>query len=96
MAEARPLPPRSIQLEYRFDRLLSDKLAQVFQSLVPDKRWSVPTPIPNCAPQTSEISDEQTSRNLRSGLFGPPEGEPCDLNHKMAVLNHNVAAADVT
>ena len=83
MAEAKPLPPRSLQLEYRFDRLLSDKLAQVFQLLVPDQRRAVTNPITNLAvqtlaAQTLEVSSEQTSRDLRSGLFGSSEGEPHD------------------
>jgi hypothetical protein len=30
-----------IQLEYRFDRLLGVKLEQVYQLLVPEKRWQV-------------------------------------------------------
>lgn len=35
MAEAKTSPPRTLQLQYRFDRLLPNKLAQVFQVLVP-------------------------------------------------------------
>jgi hypothetical protein len=78
VAEARPLPPRALQLEYRFDRLLSDKLAQAFQVLVPDQRRPVSTAIPNRAPQTLEVRSEQTSCDLRPGLFGSTEGEPHD------------------
>jgi hypothetical protein len=29
----------TLQLEYRFDRLLTIKLERVYQLLVPDKRW---------------------------------------------------------
>jgi hypothetical protein len=31
-------------LEYRFDRLLAVKLEQVYQLLVPNKRWPVGVP----------------------------------------------------
>ena len=37
MAERKPVRQRALQLEYRFDRLLPDKLAQVYQVLVPDQ-----------------------------------------------------------
>src|SRR5689334_10580109 len=78
VAEPKPAPLRTLQLEYRFDRLLSEKLAQAYQVLVPEKRRPVTTAEPPCALQTSEISDEQTSCNLRSSLFGSPEGESHD------------------
>jgi hypothetical protein len=45
-------------LEYRFDRLLSAKLEQVYDLLVPDKRWPLQTPI-------QEKLNEQTGRHLR-------------------------------
>ena len=32
---------RTLQLEYRFDRLLPDKLAHVYQLLVPDRRQPI-------------------------------------------------------
>jgi hypothetical protein len=32
----------TIQLEYRFDRLLPAKLEEVYELLVPDKRWANP------------------------------------------------------
>ena len=41
MAEPKPPTPRTLQLEYRFDRLLPEKLAQAFQVLVPDKRQPI-------------------------------------------------------
>jgi site-specific DNA recombinase len=41
---------------------LSDKLAQAFQVLVPDQRRPASTAIPNCAPQTLEVSREQRAR----------------------------------
>jgi len=62
-------------LEYRFDRLLSEKLAQAYQVLVPDKRRPITMAGSTCVAQTSEMSDEQTSGNLRSSLFGSSEGE---------------------
>ena len=37
MGEPKPIRPRTLQLEYRFDRLLPDKLAHVYQLLVPDQ-----------------------------------------------------------
>ena len=72
MAEPKPAPPGTLQLEYRFDRLLPEKLAQAYQVLVPDKRRPITTAEPTCVTQTSEISDEQTSSNLRSSLFVAP------------------------
>jgi len=38
VAEPKPVPQRTLQLEYRFDRLLPEKLAQAYRVLVPDKR----------------------------------------------------------
>jgi hypothetical protein len=43
MAEPKPPKPRTLQLEYRFDRLLSEKLAHTYQVLVPDKRRPLTT-----------------------------------------------------
>ncbi len=41
MGEAKSSRQRTLQLEYRFDRLLSDKLAHVYELLVPDRRQSI-------------------------------------------------------
>ncbi len=41
MDEPRSNRPRACRLEYRFDRLLPEKLAQVYQLLVPEKRRPV-------------------------------------------------------
>ena len=38
MAEPKPVAARTVQMEYRFDRLLPDKLAQAYHLLVPDRR----------------------------------------------------------
>ena len=51
---------RTLQLGYRFDRLLSDKLAHAYQLLVPDKRQ----PIGGAAPK-------QTSPGSRHRLNWP-------------------------
>jgi hypothetical protein len=78
VAESKPPKPRTLQLEYRFDRLLSEKLAHAYQVLVPDKRRPLTTAESTCVTQPLEINHEQTSRNLRSSLFGSPEGESHD------------------
>ena len=59
MAEPKPAQPRTVQLEYRFDRLLAEKLAQAYQVLVPDKRRPIAATGSECIRRTSEISDEQ-------------------------------------
>jgi len=65
-------------LEYRFDRLLPDKLAQVYQLLVPDQR----RPVGGIRERdleskpVTEMRNEQASRHLRAGLLGSTEGEP--------------------
>ena len=51
MGEPRRIGHATCRLEYRFDRLLPDKLAQVYQLLVPDKRradgrWQKPAESP--------------------------------------------------
>jgi len=37
-------PCAVVQLEYRFDRLLSAKLEQAYELLVPDHRWPLGVP----------------------------------------------------
>ena len=80
MGEPRSNRPRTCRLEYRFDRLLPDKLAQVYQLLVPDKRRPVgrmgesPAESP---PSSTEITDEQTSCR-------------CDLKSALAHLRCNL------
>jgi len=71
VGELRSTRLRTCRLEYRFDRLLLDKLAQAYQLLVPEKRRPIgirertlesPEPI-------TEISDEQAGSCLRAGLL---------------------------
>jgi len=47
VAEPKPTKPRTLQLEYRFDRLLSEKPAQAYQVLV-DKRRPLTTAESTC------------------------------------------------
>jgi hypothetical protein len=65
VAEPKPVPPRTLQLEYRFDRLLSEKLAQAYQVLVPDKRRPITTAEPACVTQTSDarVSSDRQKEN---------------------------------
>jgi hypothetical protein len=64
----------ALQLEYRFDRLLAAKLEQVYDVLVPDKRWLVRARESKAIPE--EELNEQTRRHLCSGVIGSAEGEP--------------------
>src|SRR5712691_11983964 len=75
VAEPKPTSRRALQLEYRFDRLLPDKLAQVYQALVPDKRWSTGAVLEAAARPPLEVMNEQDSSNLRARLLRPAEGE---------------------
>jgi hypothetical protein len=65
VAEPKPVPPRTLQLEYHFDRLLSEKLAQAYQVLVPDKRRPITTAEPACVTQTSDarVSSDRQKEN---------------------------------
>jgi hypothetical protein len=58
-----------IQLEYRFDRLLSVKLEQVYQLLVPEKRWQVGS-LSADGNQGEDELNEQTRRHPMPG--SPP------------------------
>jgi len=71
VGERPPGRRHTIQLEYRFDRLLSAKLEQVYELLVPDKRWALQTPI-------QEKLNDEASRHLRSSVFRSTEGESDD------------------
>jgi hypothetical protein len=46
VGESKPVRQRNLQLEYRFDRLFSDKLAQAYQLLVPDRRQTIGVKMP--------------------------------------------------
>lgn len=78
MAEPKRTPRSALVVEYRFDRLLPEKLAQVYQVLVPDKRWAIGQVVPASATPSLEVMDEQDSRYLRASLFRPTEGESHD------------------
>jgi hypothetical protein len=75
VGEPRSTRPRTLQLEDRFDRLLPDKLAHVYQWLVPDRRQPIGVDTPKQADQTSGVNDEQASSHLRPRVLGSPEGE---------------------
>jgi hypothetical protein len=64
----------TLQLEYRFDRLLAVKLERVYQLLVPDKRRPLGASPTGFRPHWEELN-ESPRRPLRSGLLGLPEGE---------------------
>src|SRR5262252_8709390 len=78
VGEPRSTRPRTCRLEYRFDRLLPDKLAQAYQLLVTDQRRPVggnrERPLESAEP-TTEINNEQASGHLRAGALGSTEGE---------------------
>jgi hypothetical protein len=57
-----------VHLEYRFDRLLPDKLAQVYEVLVPDHRWPLGGTLPAAASQARELSHDPAGRHLRARL----------------------------
>ena len=75
MGEPKPIRQRNLQLEYRFDRLLPDKLAQAYQLLVPDRRQTIEVKKPKPAKPTMEVSDEQASSDLCARVLGSAEGE---------------------
>ena len=58
MGEPKPIRQRTLQLEYRFDRLLADKLAHVYELLVPDRRQPIGGDTPKGANPTSGVSHE--------------------------------------
>jgi site-specific DNA recombinase len=73
--EPKPLRQRTLQLEYRFDRLLPDKLAHVYQLLVPDRRQSIGGKTLKQTNPSSGVNDEQASSDLCARVLGSPEGE---------------------
>ena len=78
MAEPRPIAARVLRLEYRFDRLSADKLAQAYQLLVPDRRRAIAETSAESFRPHSEINDEQTRGDLCSSVFRSAEREPHD------------------
>ena len=73
MAERKATPRHALQLEYRFDRLLTEKLTQVYQLLVPDKRWSIGQVLPTV--ESAEVEDEQNGSHLYARFLRQTEGE---------------------
>ena len=69
VAEPKPVRTRALAWEYRFDRLLPEKLAQVYRVLVPDKRWPIAGARVPSAPARVEMTDGQTGRDLRARLL---------------------------
>ncbi len=63
MASRRPTRRYTLQWEYRFDRLLALKLEQVYQLLVPHKRWPVGVSAAD-AKQPQEYINELPRRDL--------------------------------
>ena len=66
MADQAAGTPLVVRFEYRFDRLLSAKLAQSYAVLVPDHRWAVTT----SAPVAQEPVHEHPRRHLRARVVG--------------------------
>jgi len=56
---------RQLQLEYRFDRLVGEKLAQAYQLLVPERSAEIGA--------KSEVNDE-TNSHLCTGVVRTPKG----------------------
>jgi hypothetical protein len=69
VAEPKPASRRTLELEYCLDRLLANKLAQVYQVLVPDKRWATEPVLEAGVRAPLEEIDEQDSGHLRACLF---------------------------
>jgi hypothetical protein len=73
MARRPALDDRALQFDYRFDRLLPQKLEQVYEVLVPPVR----RPIGSVEfDSLQEKVNEQTSCNLCAGFLRPSEGGP--------------------
>lgn len=60
----RPPVQRTLVLEYRFDRLLAEKLVQSYELLIPDRRW----PTAGEPGSRQEVVSEETSRPVRARL----------------------------
>ena len=76
MGEPKPVRQRALQLEYRFDRLLADKLVHVYQLLVPERRQSIGRETPQATNPVSGVNHEQASSDLCARVIGPREGDP--------------------
>jgi hypothetical protein len=58
----RPPVQRTLHLEYRFDRLLAEKLVQAYELLIPDKQW----PAGGELRSRQEVVNEETGRPVRA------------------------------
>ena len=56
---------RNLRLEYRFDRLFEEKLAQVFQALAPAKLGII-----GAAAETKEAMNDKARSHLRASVIG--------------------------
>jgi hypothetical protein len=69
VGEPKPSRQPTLRLEYRFDRLLPDKLAQAYQLLVPDQRRPIGVEGAELPKSIAEMNNEQASRHLRSRVL---------------------------
>lgn len=60
----RPPVQRTLLFEYRFDRLLAEKLVQAYELLLPDRRW----PTADEPGSRQEVVSEQASRPVRARI----------------------------
>src|SRR5215472_1944286 len=75
MAKRPPTQRYTLELEYRFDRLLALKLEQVYQLLVPHKRWPVGVSATDDK-QPQEHINELPRRDLCSCVLRSSKGQP--------------------
>ena len=66
MTDRAATQPLVVRFEYRFDRLLSAKLAHTYAVLVPDHQW----PVSTSPPIAQEPDHEHARRHLRSRVVG--------------------------
>jgi hypothetical protein len=65
----RPPVQRTIQMEYRFDRLLSEKLVQAYELLIPEKRWPTSSVSTVESGTRQEGVNEESGRHIRARFF---------------------------
>ena len=63
---------RTIRLEYHFDRLLAEKLAQAYELLVPERRGFADI----AHARGQEVLNDENSRPLRPRILRSAEGGP--------------------
>jgi predicted amidophosphoribosyltransferase len=84
VAEPPPRQARTVLLEYRFDRLLPDKLVQAYELLASDRCWSIAPSSPTASCQ--EVVNEQTGRPLRPGVLRPAREEQREIVNRVRSL----------